>query len=306
MEILSVLLPLYLMILIGTGYRFSGGRIGSKALTNLIMNLLMPCLIFTALLESEFTAGRLGKLALANVILIFALLFLCQVLRKVWNLPSSFELPVLFMNAGFLGIPLMKFYGGDPAVASIVIFDQVQSLFIFTLGLALVTAHLALGQQLLSFLHEPIVWAILLGFAVGEINISLPAVLLTVTNSVMQVISMTGDATIPLALFLLGYDLHRFKPRLDSHVGAVIFIRLGVASLLGVGICLLLSLEGPDGAAVLLGAGLPSAVFSYVLAQRYDKAPKFAAGAVFYTSVFSIVSLPIMLYWTNLWYPTPF
>jgi len=301
-----VLLPLYLMILIGSGYRFLGGRVGSEAFTDLIMNVLMPCLIFTALLESEFTAGRLGKLALANIILVFTLLFVCWGLRRIIKLPSSFELPVLFMNAGFLGIPLMKFYGGDPAVASIVIFDQVQSLFIFTLGLALVTAHLALGQQLISFLREPIVWAILLGFSVGQIDISLPFFLRTVLDSSMQVISLTGDATIPMALFLLGYDLHRFKPRLDFHVGAVMFIRLGLASLLGVGICVLLSLQGPDGAAVLLGAGLPSAVFSYILAQRYDKAPKFAAGAVFYTSVFSIVSLPAMLYLANLWYPAPF
>lgn len=306
MEILSVLLSLYLMILVGVGYRFFGGRVGVEALTGLIMNLLVPCLIFKALLKAKFTIGRLGKLALAYILLVLSLLVLCWCLRRFFDLPSSFELPVLFMNIGFLGIPLMKFYGGDPGVASVIIFGQVQSLLIFTLGIGLVTAHLSLGQQLLSFMKEPIIWAIFAGFVLSQAGLEMTGIIQIITGSFMRVISLTGDAAVPLALFLLGYDLHRFQPKLNGAVGGVIFIRLAFASLLGIGICLLLELKGPDGAAVLLGAGLPSGVFSYILAQRYDKAPAFATGAVFYTSVFSVFSLPLMLYLANLWYPAPF
>jgi predicted permease len=306
MNIVSILLPLFLLIAAGAGYRLVGGRVGPEKLTDLIMNILMPCLIFDALLKAQFTAGRLGKLALANVILVLTLFAICRVFRALVDLPPSFELPVLFMNAGFLGIPLMQFYGGEPAVASIVIFDQVQSLFIFTLGLWLMTAHLSIAEQLLSFAREPIVWAILLGFGLSHFGGSPAFVPEEILGSIGEVIELTGSATIPLALFLLGYDLHRFQPKLDGAVWSTVALRLGLGSLLGIGVCVLLNLRGPDGAAVLLGAGLPSAVFSYVLAQRYDKAPSFAAGAVFYTSVFTIATLPVMLYLAYEWYPPTF
>lgn len=303
MNIVSILLPLFLLVVLGAGYRGLGGRIGPEQMTDLIMNILMPCLIFNALLEAEFTAGRLGKLALANVILVVTFFVICRILRQVVTLPSSYELPVLFMNAGFLGIPLMQFYGGEPAVASIVIFDQVQSLFIFTLGLWLMTSHLSILEQIKSFAREPIVWAIIFGFIVPELPWEPSGWSAVITASLTEVIDLTGKATIPLALFLLGYDLHRFRPKLNGAVTSVVVLRLGLGSLLGMGICVLLDLQGPDGAAVLLGAGLPAAVFSYVLAQRYDKAPGFAAGAVFYTSVFTVVSLPIMLVIARSWYP---
>lgn len=306
MNIVSILLPLFLLVLLGAVYRGLGGRVDPSNMTALIMNVLMPCLIFNALLEASFTAGRLGKLALANLILVAVLLGICRTLRLFKDLPSSYELPVLFMNAGFLGIPLMQFYGDEPAVASVVIFDQVQSLLIFTLGLWLITSHLSLPAQLRSFGEEPIVWAIVLGFLVPTIPWTPAGAPGLIIESVVEVIDLTGQATIPLALFLLGYDLHRLRPTLNGTVAGAVVLRLGVGSVLGIVICRLLGLEGPDGAAILLAAGLPSAVFSYVLAQRYDRAPSFAAGTVFYSSIFTVVSLPPMLYLAYRWFPPPF
>ena len=66
----------------------------------------------------------------------------------------------------------------------------------------------------------------------------------------------------------------------------------------GLGI-LVTSLFGLTGAArgvVILDAAMPVAVFNYLLAERYDRAPDEVAGAVVVSTLISFVTLPILLY----------
>lgn len=296
MDIATILIPMFLMMGVGYGYRVIGWRIDPDGLTDLIMNLLMPCLVFSALLETGFTPSRLGWLGLANILLVFGLLGLGWVVSKFLNeVPGSFYLPILFMNAGFIGIPLLKFYGGESAMASVIIFDQVQSLMIFTLGLALVTAGYPLSRQVIMFLKEPIVGAIVAGLLLPILPWRPAGGTEELLGAALEAVSTIGEATIPVALFLVGYVLHRLKPTVSPAVVAGTSMRLIVSPLMGIGICFGLGLSGPDAAAVFLASALPSAVFSYVLAQRYDQDPGYAAGVVFYTSVATIVSLPVVL-----------
>ena len=51
----------------------------------------------------------------------------------------AFMPSLIFMNSGFLGIPLLQLWGGTPAMNIIVIYDQIQSIFIFTLGILIIT-----------------------------------------------------------------------------------------------------------------------------------------------------------------------
>jgi hypothetical protein len=63
--------------------------------------------------------------------------------------------PLVFMNSGFLGIPLMELWGGNEAMNLILLYDRIQGIFLFTLGLLIITGWFS-RKGLLNMLHSPI------------------------------------------------------------------------------------------------------------------------------------------------------
>jgi predicted permease len=199
------------------------------------------------------------------------------------------------MNSGFLGIPLMKLWGGLPAMNLIVVYDQIQTLFIFTLGILIVTGGFS-ARGARQMLRSPMLWAILAGFAFRFADIGLPHVLL-------QTLEFGGAGTPALAAFALGCSLAKTQMSLSIHLLAGFLMRVALGFLLGVAVSILLRMEDPGRTVVIVASSLPSAVFSFVLPARYGVKPNLAAPVVLITTVLGFLTIPLAFYLATLLAP---
>jgi len=59
----------------------------------------------------------------------------------------------------------------------------------------------------------------------------------------------------------------------------------------------MLDLSGTEKGVVLLQASMPVAVFNYLFAERYQRAPEAVAGMVVMSTLLSFITIPALLWW---------
>lgn len=294
MNLTQILAPLFLCVLAGVALG-RWRKLSPQPIVTAVMDLFMPALVFDALLTSSISPADMLAAGLASSLVIALLFALCVLVRPILGLPlRSFALPVLFMNAGFLGMPLMDLAFGHAGLGRIVVFDQVQSLFMFSLGIWIASGRASLRESLTAFLREPLIYAIALAILIRAAGITLPQIL-------VGSIRFLGSVTPPLALFSLGLRLAdtpltwMADRTILKNLAAILALRFIGGFACGWAAVECLSLDGLNRQVVLIASGLPSAVFSYILAERYRAEPDLTAAAVFSSTVLSIALLPLLL-----------
>lgn len=300
MNLAHVLAPLFLCVLAGVVFG-RWRKLGPEPFVVAVMDLFMPALVFDALLTADVSIAEMLTTGLASVLIIAVMFGMCLLVRGKIPL-RSFALPVLFMNAGFLGIPLMQLAFGVEAVGRIVVFDQVQTLMMFTLGIWIAAPRhdqrSVMADSLSAFLREPLIYAILAGLGLRLIGVAVP-------ESVLAPIRYLGSVTSPLALFSLGLRLASTPlsflrdMQILKYLGLILLLRFAGGFTAGATVSAMMSLEGLTRQVVLIASALPSAVFSYILAERYRAEPDLAAAAVFTSTVLAMPLLPVLLRFAN-------
>lgn len=273
------------------GYVFAWVRrdLDQRALIALVLDVLMPALILDSLISTEISAAEFGRLVLATVVVVALLIVPCiPVARLVGMRLGTFAPPVLFMNSGFIGIPLLGLLGGAAGTACAVTYDQVQTLMIFSLGLALVAGRSSGWRILHEMGRSPIVWSIAAAALVRGVGLELP-------EGLRHAVRFVGAGASPVALVLVGVAMRQLPVRLTRSVVAATLLRIVGGAAAGFLVARLLHLEGTPRMTVTLLSALPSAVFSYVLASRYDAEPAYAAATVVATTA---VGLPLLYFLT--------
>ncbi|MBI4180062.1 AEC family transporter [bacterium] len=302
MNLPSVLAPLLLSVLCGVLMGL-WRKLRPEPFVTAVMDLFMPALVFDALLTARVSAAELFSTAIASCVVILFLFGLCLLVKTLTARPlRSFALPVLFMNAGFLGMPLMDLAFGAEAIGRIVVFDQVQSFFMFSLGIWIAMKPSEAGgavwmESLKAFLKEPLIHSILLAVLFRALGMIPP-------EFVLSPIRWLGAVTPVLALFALGLRLAATpvssfsRSEVRRSLGLILGLRFGGGILCGLLAVSMLGLEGMTRQVVLIASGLPSAVFSYILAERYGAEPDLTAAAVFTSTIVSLPLIPLLLKFT--------
>ncbi|OGH55840.1 MAG: hypothetical protein A3G34_00275 [Candidatus Lindowbacteria bacterium RIFCSPLOWO2_12_FULL_62_27] len=295
MNLSHILAPIFACIL--AGFVFGRWRNWKPDLwVAAVCDLFMPALVFDALLTAGISLADMAVTSAAAAVVILLLTALCFIARPAFGAPVRvFALPVIFMNSGFLGIPLMDLAFGPEAVGHVVVYDQVQSLFMFTLGIWIAGERGLSAQGTFKLvIREPLVCAILAAGALKLAHVSVP-------ESVLRPIHFLGSATPPLALVALGLRLAETPTRLVTdprslkNLALILILRFAGGIACGYAAVTLLSLTGLPRQVVLIASALPAAVFSYVLAERYGAEPDQAAAAVVISTAVSLPLLPFLL-----------
>jgi predicted permease len=294
-SLLLIMLPLF--TLVAGGYFLSRLlTLSEETLVRIITDFFMPILVFYSLYSSDIELAAAGKVAGAAAAVLLALLAVSALYAHLVRADArSFIPPVIFTNSGFLGIPLMKLWGGLPAMNLIVIYDQIQTVFIFTLGILVVSGGIT-ARGLRQMVRSPMLWAIAAGFTVHFLRLPLPAAAATT-------LEFAGIGTPALAAFALGCSLSRTQIVLSVHLVAGFLFRVALGFLFGVGAALLLRIEGTAATVVIVASALPAAVFSFVLPARYGVRPNLAAPLVLLTTVAGIFTIPLAFYGAALLLP---
>ncbi|WP_026957720.1 AEC family transporter [Aliagarivorans taiwanensis] len=284
-EILQIMVPIVAVVAIGLLY----GRRHKpdiSAANHMNTAIFAPALIFSVLASTDSAIQNYLNITLAGgfVVLGSGLVLL----PLVWLLKidlRSFLPPMMFNNAGNLGLPLLVLAFGEQAMPLAVCLLIIEMLLHFTVGIVLLTGRFDLKQ----ILTMPIIQATILGVAWSTMGWSLPEV-------VAIPLEMLGQISIPLMLFTLGVrltevDLSDWKLGV---LGAIACPLSGIVCALPM--LWLLPLSPLEQACLLLFASLPPAVLNFIVAEQYQVAPKRVASIVLIGNLGSLLVMPLMLF----------
>ena len=191
----------------------------------------------------------------------------------------------IFPNNGNMGLPLSLFAFGEEGLALGISVFVISSLSNFTLGVALVSGRMTPKE----IAKTPAIYVVMAALIFLVAGIEPPRWLANTTEII-------GGMSIPLMLLALGVSLSRLKVRNLGNSLALAVLRLAAGFTIGLCLAWLFDLEGALRGVLILQCAMPAAVFNYIIAVRFERAPEEIAGLVVVSTVLSFLTLPLLLY----------
>jgi len=250
------------------------------------LNIFVPALLFSIFTSEDFNLLDYHSLAIGGCVVIIISGLLAIIVSKVFGFNTkTFVPPAMFVNAGNMGLPLALFAFGKAAIPAAVVLFFIENTLHFTLGIKIIDRK----SSIINVLRIPMVVASLVGVAISLVQYNMPELIITP-------IRMIGEIAIPLMLFSLGVRLIDidFNDWKIGIVGAICRPLVGIFSVLL--ILPWLSLNEINSTQLIIFAILPPAVLNFMVSEKYNQEPKKVASIVLIGNVFSIISVPIALY----------
>ena len=285
LTVLKIISPIFLLGSIGFIWGKAKLEYPIHFVTNLTMNISLPCLIFTSLMNSNVDHNILSSIIFSTIITYILLILLCYVFVKSIKIDvPTFLPPMIFGNTGNLGLPLAFFAFGDLGLSYAIIIFAIMAIFSFTYGVWLISGETNFRK---SF-QEPIVWSVVIGAIFLFLNLKTPTFL---TNS----LELTGQIAIPLMLITLGVSVARLNLRNILKSFTIVCFRTIFCLLLSVSLSIIFGLTEVASAILILQFTTPIAVTSYLLAEKFNRNPDDVASLVIISTSISIIYIPLIL-----------
>jgi len=268
---------------------FIWARLGRPFDRNLISTLISeigaPCLVFSRLVALDVEPAALVEVGLASLLAMVAFGTVAFAVLRLARLPShTFLPPMMFANAGNMGLPLCLFAFGDEGLALAVCFFAATALVHFTVGVWIWSGE----SSPAVLLRTPLAWAVTAAAVVIATGVELPKWLLDTTG-------LLGGFTIPLMLLMLGASLSDLAISSYRRTVALSALRLGMGFGVGVALAAALGLDGVARGVVIIQCSMPPAVFNYLFAERYGRSPGDVASIVVASTLLTFATLPFVL-----------
>jgi predicted permease len=291
---------IFIIFLIGTLARWRKvlTEESTNALCRLAIEITLPFLYFYTLstgLEPELFSSIL-VLPLLAMLLILTAYFLswlaCWRLKLTPDERRSFRFLVSFPNYGFLAFPIIFALFGQEGLVMAFLFNLGITFLYWTLGVTILSGANTKGRVIFKNLANNAILGLLLGLFVGVNSFKIPQFILDTSK-------MIGDATIPLALIVVGSILAKKSPRRIGSLRPIltlIFYRLIlIPSLALLFINIFDGLPKMLAVIIVIQAAMPSASTTPILTKRFGGDTEFAASGVFFTTLISIITVPFFI-----------
>ncbi len=286
-EVLTVVTPVFVIAGIGFAWIKRGQPFDNDTVSSLVMYIGSPCLIYSSLTTNAPDLQTLAQIAMTAVFVICAAVAVAYVFLKMMGWPLTSYLPALVHpNTGNMGLPVVLLAFGETGLALGMSYFFVNSISQYSLGLAVSSGHFSPT----ALLRQPVIWSVLAVLVVLTTGYTMPT-WFTATTSIL------GGLTIPAMLLMLGTSLARLKVSSVRETLTVAVMRLAMGLALGLLAIYLFDLRGMLAGVVLLQATMPSAVFNYVFAERYNREPDKVAAVILQSTLISVLSLPLLVAW---------
>lgn len=301
--ILAITAPL--VLLIGLGY--TAVRLGwlhasgLSVLGAFVMRFALPALLFAAVSRRELAevmdldylvAYLLGSL----VPLVVGLAWGSRGQPRDLTAGAMAGLGMASANTAFIGFPVASQVVGSEASLALALCMMVENLVILPLTLALAasgggrgTFWPAFARALANLPRNPLIIAILAGFAVSLLALPLP-------DPLTRAVDLLASTATGVALFVVGGSLVGLAPRALN--GTLIPVAFGKLVLHPLAVLVAMWLVGPSApglqvAAVLMAAAPMLSIYP-ILGQRYGLASLCSARLVT-TTLLSFVTIPLVI-----------
>jgi hypothetical protein len=281
-KIASITLPIFTLVLVGFFYsRRVKPDLGGA--NKLVVDVALPVLIFISLSAKSFNPISALSFTGASILLIFLSGLIAWPLAKFSGASAQAFLPcAMFTNVGPIGIPLIALAYGPEGMATAVVLLVISNILHFTLGAGVMSGKVDWRMVYAN----PLVWATVLGVASSQLQWVLP-------TWVETSCTMIGSVLVPMMLMSLGARLASSQVA-DAWVGVQSGVLILLVRLIAVFLALsLIPLQGLERGALILFACLPSAVFNFMLADKFQVEPNKVASTVIVGHVLSLFFLPL-------------
>ena len=283
-QISQIMFPLIVIISVGflVGIRHKPEL---DAINNINLNIFIPALVFSSLLEQSFEIKTYFVLGLSGLILVLATAAIALPIAGLIKTQYRTIAPtMMFHNAGNVGLPLMTLAFGSEGLAAALILFIVCNILHFGLGSYMLDDK---PKWLRSVTSPSIIAAVL--------ALSLQFLHLQPSAYVILPIKMLGNIAVPLMLFSLGVQLSN-----TSYQYWKLGIGVGLLTpIIGVLIAQMITMFAPlnniQTASLILFGALPPAVMNVLFAQRYSQEPTKVSAIVLIGNLFAIFTLPLAL-----------
>lgn len=290
---LTVVLPIFLVAGSGAALqRLRPGPLG--ALAPAALYLLSPALVLEGLLHTELPLEISLRVVAATLLVVVVMVAVSWVISRALRhdrpTESGFLLIGTFANAGNMGIPMAFLAFGETGLSVAVLIFVAQGSVSWPVGIYLAARGRTRGwTPLVNALKVPTLYAVPIALLIRWFGWTLPTTLETP-------ISLMADATIPVMLLVLGYQLAQgleFDKKGTLATG--LFTRLVIGAIVGFLCASLFGLEGITHSTVVLIAAMPTAVFTTILSSEFGAAPRLVANAVVTSTFTSLLTLTILI-----------
>jgi hypothetical protein len=302
LHILAITAPIYLLI--GLGFLIVRRGLFSKSelrvMGRFVLQIALPALLFRALatrpIAEVLNPGYLGAVALGSVAVFAAMFALSRGLRgKSAPEAAIHGTGASFSNTAYIGYPIAFQLVGPAAGVALALNMLVENLIMLPLLLALAeggqghSGWAAVRKSLAGLARNPMILAILAGFAASMLQLPIPAPLL-------RTVDLAANAVAAIGLVVIGGSLVGLSTQgLMRDVSVVAVAKLLIHPLAVWGALWLMPPVDPAlrTAAVAIAAAPMMGMFP-ILAQKYGlEGP--AAAMMLGATLASFVTLPLVL-----------
>jgi len=294
----QVLLPILLM--------FSAGwlldrkwNVDLATVVKLNLNLFVPAFIVFELTTKQVNGSEatraIGYTLTVVVILFVAAGLVARACRYSHAQTRSLQIAAIFYNSANYGIPLMTLAFPHQATLQVFVI-LVQNIGNFTVGVFLISSVRHPGWKALSpVLRQTSVWAVAIALTLrgcfGPLDPHQEGM-----RWLWEPLRYFHDGLVAVALITLGVQLSKTKataalPRLRPALA----LRLLGGPLVGWALVGLFGFQGEAASAMILSASFPTAVNTALIAHEFNADTEYAAGAVFWSTLLSMISVTLLI-----------
>ena len=287
-----------LFILMFVGFLISKAKVitaeANQYICKMVVTIGVPGLLLSSVADGSPFHDQvellevIGVCTLINVAVVLISWLVVKVLR-IQNSKNVYKFMTIFPNAGFIGFPVINAIFGSEALIYAAIFQLPHNLLMYTYGIYLMSGG-SKNEIDLKKLINPCVVAALAAilFCVFDIKLSyIPE----------QVCNYLGQITTPLGMVIIGSSLAGVDiKQIIKNVTIIPFtlIKLFVLPIVVYYIAHFVGASDIISAVVAITMGMPCATNTVIFANIYNQKIDVASTTVFFTTVVSIVSIPIV------------
>lgn len=282
----------------------------ASAIASCITSFFYPALIFSSITTNFTLKSLVSNWILPAGTIIIMLTGYCIGSLFIRFIPfdsakqkNTFLFQCTINNYVFLPLPIIIMFLGNSAAAYVIFSSLGSEISVWTIGVLGLTGNKIEKKSLKNLLSVPMISLIfsILTVLIRDIFLqTIPSNILlkSIAQSISDVISMFGKATVPLALFIAGsrmanLSIQQIKTTQNLWI---VFLRLVfIPAFACVLILLLLPVSYESFFVLSTIAIMPAAIASIILSDVYNADTEFASSSVLITHLFSVVTIPAWL-----------
>ncbi len=289
----DVVTPVFLLVL--TGY-LAGPRLQLEArtLSRVAYFLFVPSFVFNIISTSPVETGTLLRMVGAALGIQAGVTLLAwltgKALRRSPEMTAAFMMVAVFGNVGNFGLSLIEFRFGLASRLPATVFF-----------LAIMISSFIICVSVANWGRQGGMKATLEVFKTPALLALIPALAFTLTDTPVPIFAerMTGllaQAMVPVMLVTLGVQLSEVRDiTIDFDVWVATALRLLGGPLVAFLVVPFFGLVDLERATGILQAAMPAAVLVSIIALEYQLIPSFVTTTVLFSTLFSIITLTVLL-----------